>query len=804
MSDEKKISLQWPLIDGILQKSDTTYLGPDNNKATYIDEVYKRSDGQNTKVTKGIYSDGYRFIDMITGDDQFTQGYRPDGSINYTLLPEEYKKHRAQQVPKGFDGLKIKRALNFFNPFTWPSRIAATLPKDAPEGTKFPAIVVDKKSQTLRYYDENGNQQLSSIVSTGANKGDITAKAESKTPEGQFKIGSKSDKVKEGVFGDNLFMGLSGTSNSGHNLVGRGFGIHGDANKPLQLGRCDSHGCVRVEHKNLEELYNLAEPGTNVYIRKQGGNMKLIPKGAKGWYASEMQAWSPEKMKQILKQYGKEGLSDATYAYLVKRVGEPQIVTTQSSTMPQLGKTDGWGQNAMSKIKDFFTNNTKTKDEWNQANNTVTINGKIYSTTDKNDITELQNYLINNGYNLGVSKGTGYFGNKTRQALTQHFNTKSSLQSNLQPVKISEETSDIRKLIGDLVNYSTNPYLKDSFAKIDQSSEFGDNDREVIKQLQARYNLPVTGKLDDATLERFKHENSFIGKVENVVESFNKPGSVGRQFSRAITQAILPEGWVKEKQLYRDDFTKTQQQQFDYILKRASQAKPDVYSLSGAQYSDGYAPGHYGADPNLIRRGVDILSGNDQQSGAFSIGGATVSTHIFPNGKRGSLLTDVYDFNSATPDYIVQQQNAIKNDSNLTEQERAQKLAELNTSVAAIEAQIAKGQGDQHSTATYYGLYEDGTPMTQEDIQWALSDRSNYPGKKRKDGSTYRPRLAKHADINDLMYTTWTGSGNTYKGSTTSKEHPTVLSQIVGDAKNFWNTKIRKEQIGGCLKYISK
>lgn len=332
MSDKSKVTLKWPLIDGILQKSDTTYVGPENNQATYIHEVYKRPDGQNTEVTKGIYSDGYRFIDMITGDNTFTQGYRPDGSINYTILPEEYKKWQKQQVPKGFTGMQIKRALNILNPLTWPSRIAATLPKSAPEGTKFPAIVVDKKSQTLRYYDKNGEQQLSSIVSTGANKGDITAQAESKTPEGHFTIGSKVDNVKEGVFGDNLFMGLSGTSNSGFKVNGRGFGIHGDANRPLQLGRCDSHGCVRVENKNLDELYNLVQSETNVYIRKKGGNMKLIPKGAKGWYASEMQTWSPEKMKQILDQYGKEGLSAATYAYLHKHV-YPTTVKTNTNTV---------------------------------------------------------------------------------------------------------------------------------------------------------------------------------------------------------------------------------------------------------------------------------------------------------------------------------------------------------------------------------------------------------------------------------------------------------------------------------------
>lgn len=342
MSDKSKVTLKWPLIDGMLQQSDTTYLDFGDDKAMYIDEIYKRKDGQNTKVTKGVYPDGYRFIDIITGGNAFTQGYRPDESINYIILPEEYENPQKEKVPKGYNGMQVKRALNFLNPLTWPSRIAATLPKDAPEGTKFPAIVVDKKSQTLRYYDENGKQQLSSIVSTGANKGDITAKSESKTPEGNFTIGSKTDNAKEGVFGDNLFMGLSGTSNSGFKLNSRGFGIHGDANRPFQLGRQDSHGCVRVENKNLDELYDLVQPGTNVYIRKKGGNMKLIPKGAKGWYASEMQTWSPEKMRQILQQYGKEGLTPNTYAYLTKKVGQqktsPTYLYQNDSIKPDLSK----------------------------------------------------------------------------------------------------------------------------------------------------------------------------------------------------------------------------------------------------------------------------------------------------------------------------------------------------------------------------------------------------------------------------------------------------------------------------------
>lgn len=57
----------------------------------------------------------------------------------------------------------------------------------------------------------------------------------------------------------------------------------------------------------------------------------LIPKGQKGWTAETMQSWSPEKMKQVLEEYGQEGLRPATYAYLNKRVN-PSTATSQQKT----------------------------------------------------------------------------------------------------------------------------------------------------------------------------------------------------------------------------------------------------------------------------------------------------------------------------------------------------------------------------------------------------------------------------------------------------------------------------------------
>lgn len=66
--------------------------------------------------------------------------------------------------------------------------------------------------------------------------------------------------------------------------------------------------------------------------------MKLIPKGAKGWYASEMQTWSPEKINKILQQYGKDGLTQNTYNYLIKRATKQNKPTSLVQTAIQQTK----------------------------------------------------------------------------------------------------------------------------------------------------------------------------------------------------------------------------------------------------------------------------------------------------------------------------------------------------------------------------------------------------------------------------------------------------------------------------------
>ena len=112
IKDSAVPQLEWPLIGGMLMSSDTTRLGPEGQQATYINEEYQNDNGNQISVSKALYPDGYRSISILNNGQEFSQGYRPDGSINYTITPEQFKKDTmnyleyTRPIPKGQKGLK--------------------------------------------------------------------------------------------------------------------------------------------------------------------------------------------------------------------------------------------------------------------------------------------------------------------------------------------------------------------------------------------------------------------------------------------------------------------------------------------------------------------------------------------------------------------------------------------------------------------------------------------------------------------------------------------------------------------------
>lgn len=80
-------------------------------------------------------------------------------------------------------------------------------------------------------------------------------KASTPTPSGNYKIINKYLNPG-GPFGVR-WLGL--------NVPGGGYGIHG-TNNPSSIGKSISHGCIRMQNKDVTELYNLVPIGTPVNI----------------------------------------------------------------------------------------------------------------------------------------------------------------------------------------------------------------------------------------------------------------------------------------------------------------------------------------------------------------------------------------------------------------------------------------------------------------------------------------------------------------------------------------------------------
>jgi len=96
-------------------------------------------------------------------------------------------------------------------------------------------------------------------------------KRETPTPVGNWKVVSKGQ-----------WSGGFGTRWMGLNVPFGIYGIHG-TNKPWSIGRLESHGCVRMFNRDVEQLYRWVKNGTPVHIIGDPflGRRRLV-KGEKG------------------------------------------------------------------------------------------------------------------------------------------------------------------------------------------------------------------------------------------------------------------------------------------------------------------------------------------------------------------------------------------------------------------------------------------------------------------------------------------------------------------------------------------
>ena len=120
------------------------------------------------------------------------------------------------------------------------------------------SIVVDK-SQNILFLKRNDSVIKTYVVSTGK---------DNSTPVGKFKI------TNEKLINPTWFKtGAVVLPDSPENILGtrwmgldiKGYGIHGNRNIN-EIGKQVTQGCVRMRNEDVEELYDIVPPGTEVII----------------------------------------------------------------------------------------------------------------------------------------------------------------------------------------------------------------------------------------------------------------------------------------------------------------------------------------------------------------------------------------------------------------------------------------------------------------------------------------------------------------------------------------------------------
>ena len=117
---------------------------------------------------------------------------------------------------------------------------------------------IDKSDNTLTL--KGDNQVFKTYtVSTGTNNS---------TPAGVFKI---TDKLENPTWYTSGAVIPPGSSENGlgtrwMGITAKGYGIHGTI-EPEKLGQQITAGCVRMKNEEVEELYSLVPPGTEVTIQ---------------------------------------------------------------------------------------------------------------------------------------------------------------------------------------------------------------------------------------------------------------------------------------------------------------------------------------------------------------------------------------------------------------------------------------------------------------------------------------------------------------------------------------------------------
>ncbi|QFT89699.1 Putative L,D-transpeptidase YkuD [Bacillus sp. THAF10] len=136
-----------------------------------------------------------------------------------------------------------------------------------------PYIIVNKQTNQLAYFQGEELKEVH-LVATG--------KSEDLTPEGEFNIIVKAInpyyRKKDIAGGDKKNpLGTRWIGFDAENTDGRTYGVHG-TNRPDTIGGYVTQGCIRLENKHVEELFNKVPVGTKIWVVKSWKSFEELGK----------------------------------------------------------------------------------------------------------------------------------------------------------------------------------------------------------------------------------------------------------------------------------------------------------------------------------------------------------------------------------------------------------------------------------------------------------------------------------------------------------------------------------------------
>ncbi len=134
-----------------------------------------------------------------------------------------------------------------------------------------PFIIVNKQTNEAAFIDEN---RIHTIVSVG------TGVTNDLTPEGVFTVTVKAVNPyyrKKNIFGGDPKnpLGTRWIGFDANGTDGRIYGLHG-TNNPNSIGSYVSQGCIRLQNKEIELLFDKIPVGTKILILSTGKSFEKI------------------------------------------------------------------------------------------------------------------------------------------------------------------------------------------------------------------------------------------------------------------------------------------------------------------------------------------------------------------------------------------------------------------------------------------------------------------------------------------------------------------------------------------------